>query len=223
MSHDRFRGAVIAGAFVVAAVVFFRLPAAVGGPAPAAAVPLFRRLVVAFFLPAAALGILLILRRIAAREPFRANYARFRGTFELLLDVTAVLIVGLQLLLHGWLIFFHRLGPAPRLWFVPTTLVGLALIVTGNVLPRLRPTSALGIRTPWTLRDERTWNRVHRVGGYVLLAFGLAFLAITIIDFQKVWWVAVPGLVLTLAGLPLYSYVIWRSGQRQDKPPSSHP
>lgn len=204
MSHDRFRAAVIAAAFLIAVLVFLRLPAPL---------PLFQRLVDAFFLPAAALVLILIFKRVAAKDPRRENYARFHSTFELLLDVTVVVLFGLQLLLHGWLIVFHRLGPKPGLALVPTTLAGLALVVVGNVLPRVRPNSAVGIRTPWTLRDERTWTRVHRIGGYLLVGLGLAFLAVTWIDFRKVWWVAVPGLILTLIGLPFLSLILWRSRQ----------
>lgn len=204
MSHDRFRAAVIAAAFLIAVLVFLRLPAPL---------PLFQRLFDAFFLPAAALVLILIFKRVAAKDPRRENYARFHSTFELLLDVTVVVLFGLQLLLHGWLIVFHRLGPKPGLALVPTTLTGLALVVVGNVLPRVRPNSAVGIRTPWTLRDERTWTRVHRIGGYLLVGLGLAFLAVTWIDFRKVWWVAVPGLILTLIGLPFLSLILWRSRQ----------
>ncbi len=217
MSHSRFRAAILVAAFVLAVVVFVQLSAA----ASSEPITLYQRVVVAFFLPAAALGISALIRRLSGEEPFRENYARFRGTFELLLDLTVVLIIGLQLTLQAWIILFHRSGRAPRLWFIPTTLIGLALIITGNVLPRLRPNSTMGIRTPWALRDERTWNRVHRAGGYLLVLFGLALLTVTYLDFQKVWWVAVPGLVLTLAGLPLYSYVISKSGQGQGQTQSS--
>ncbi len=206
MSHDRFRAAVIAAAFLISVLVFLRMPAT----ARPTVVPLIQRLVVAFFLPATALAVLFILKRVAAKEPRRENYAKFRGTFELLLDITVVVLFGLQLLLHGWLIVFHRLDSTPGLGLVPTTLVGLALVIVGNVLPRIRPNSAVGIRTPWTLRDERTWAGVHRAGGYLIMGLGLAFLAVTFIDFHKVWWVVVPGLILTLAGLPLLSFLLWR-------------
>ncbi len=217
MSHSRLRAVIIAATFVLAAVVFLMLPRVAQASPGSPSIPLFQRIVVAFFLPAAAAAIPLILGRIAAKEPFRANYDRFRGTFELFLDLAVVLIVAVQVLLHCWLLFFHRLHPAPRLWFISTTLVGLAMLVAGNFLPRLRPNSALGIRTPWTLRDGRTWARTHRVGGYLLVVFGLAFLAVTVIDFRKVWWVALPGLVFTLAGLPLLSYVYWKTGRRPRK------
>jgi uncharacterized membrane protein len=217
VSHSRFRLILIVAAAVLAVVVFLALPGLAKTAPGSPAIPLRERLIAAFFLPLAAAAVPFIIGRVAAKEPFRANYDRFRATYELLLDLAVVLIVAVQFLLQGWLLVFHRLSHA-RLWFIPTTLVGLTLIIAGNVLPRLRPNSALGIRTPWTLRDERAWSRTHRAAGYLLVFLGLAFLAITLIDFQKVWWVTLTGLVLVLAGLPLLSFFYWRQERSRTAP-----
>ena len=210
MSHSRFRAVLVIASFVLAAAVFLLLPGIAKASPGAPVIPWLERFVAAFFLPAAAALIPLVVGRIAAKEPFRRNYERFRRTYELFLDLTVIVIVVIQVLLHGWLLLFHRLNPAPKLWIVPNALVGLTLLVAGNILPRLRPNSALGIRTPWTLRDERTWTLTHRAGGYLLVLFGLAYLAVVFIDFQKIWWVTIPGLALSLVGLPLLSYLFWR-------------
>lgn len=42
-------------------------------------------------------------------------------------------------------------------------LAGL-LIVVGDVLGKLRWNYTVGIRTPWTLADERAWDMTHRFG-----------------------------------------------------------
>ncbi len=210
MFHDRFRYAVIAAAYAVSIYVFISLPRllAVGGGS-AAALPWFRRGAIAFFFPTAALVVLFIFKALAAKEPYRANYDRFRRTFDILLDVVAVLLVGVHFLLLGQILGV-RAGAGRILMYVPTTLVGLLLIIVGNVMPRLRPNSAMGIRTPWTLGDERVWAGTHRVGGYLLVLFGMGLIVFTYIDFQKLWWVFGPGLFLSLVGLPVYSYALSR-------------
>ena len=49
-------------------------------------------------------------------------------------------------------------------------LVAVVLLgVLGNALPALRPNWFFGIRTPWTLRDDRVWDRTHRVAGHALV------------------------------------------------------
>jgi uncharacterized membrane protein len=221
VSHNRFRTVIVIASFGLAAIVFLMMPGGLRPTPDTPAVSWVVRAAAAFFLPFAAAGLLFVFGRVAAKDPFRENYARFLGTYELLVDLAVALIVAFQVLLGAWMLF-GRMSSAPALWFVPTTLVGLTLMIAGNVLPRLRPNSALGIRTPWTLRDERTWTQTHRAGGYLLVVLGLAFFVVTFIDFQKVWWVAGPGLVLTLIGLPLLSYVFWRSARRLPADPRLH-
>jgi uncharacterized membrane protein len=89
-------------------------------------------------------------------------------------------------------------------------IVGAALVAIGNVLPRARPNWWFGIRTPWTLSNDRVWERTHRIGGYVLMAVGaLAILAsiagVTIASAA----VGVAAAALGL-GLIVYSYLAWR-------------
>lgn len=51
-------------------------------------------------------------------------------------------------------------------------LVAGLLIVVGNVMGKLRWNYTVGIRTPWTLADERVWDKTHRFGGRALVLGG---------------------------------------------------
>ncbi len=61
--------------------------------------------------------------------------------------------------------------------------------------------------------------KTHRAGGYILVVLGVMLVAWTFIDFQGIWWVLGPVAVLTGAGLPLLSYVIWRRVRQAASPP----
>jgi uncharacterized membrane protein len=50
---------------------------------------------------------------------------------------------------------------------------GALLVLVGNYLPKVRYNLAIGVRTPWTLADERVWDRTHRVIGVGLLIAGI--------------------------------------------------
>lgn len=50
---------------------------------------------------------------------------------------------------------------------------GAVLVLVGNYLPKVRYNLVIGIRTPWTLADERVWDRTHRVIGVGLLTAGI--------------------------------------------------
>ena len=61
-----------------------------------------------------------------------------------------------------------------RTWAMRAVVVmlGLTFIAVGNLLPRTRPNVAVGVRTRLTLANSALWTQVHRVGGYVTVAWG---------------------------------------------------
>jgi uncharacterized membrane protein len=72
--------------------------------------------------------------------------------------------------------------------------VCLLFILIGNVMGKLRRNFYLGVRTPWTLADERVWNATHRFAAKTFVAGGLV------------------GLVFSIAGLFLWAILIPLAG-----------
>lgn len=60
-------------------------------------------------------------------------------------------------------------------------LIGTLYVVLGNYLQTLKPNYFIGIRTPWTLENEETWKKTHRLGGKLWLAGGLLTMAISLV------------------------------------------
>jgi uncharacterized membrane protein len=58
---------------------------------------------------------------------------------------------------------------------------GLLLVVTGNYLPKARRNHFIGVRTPWTLADERVWDKTHRFAGPLLMLGGVAIVVATFV------------------------------------------
>lgn len=59
-------------------------------------------------------------------------------------------------------------------------LVLLFIAICGNLLYNARPNLYMGIRTPWTLRNEEVWRRTHHVGGIWCFAAGITGFVICI-------------------------------------------
>jgi uncharacterized membrane protein len=223
VSHDKFRFGLVAAAYLVSILFFVRLPALVSQGVRHGVVLDFVRVTTAFTIPTAALIVVLIFRSLSRRDPLRANYERFRRTYEVSVDLAVALAIGTHLLLLSLAMILQVPFPADTSaghWLsrVPTCLVGIVLFVAGNILPRLRPNYAMGIRTRWTLGDETVWMRTHRAAGYFLVVFGLILIVWTFIDFRKVWWILGPGAALTAVGLPMMSYLISKHKRRPSPP-----
>ena len=51
--------------------------------------------------------------------------------------------------------------------------LGVMMVIMGNIMPKVRMNSYLGLRTPWTMKDENSWKKCQRFGGIVLIIQGL--------------------------------------------------
>ena len=88
----------------------------------------------------------------------------------------------------------------------------LFLVLIGNVMGKLRRNFYLGVRTPWTLADERVWNATHRFAAKTFVAGGLAGIALVFLA-PGIW-----PLCAILAGAlapVVYSLVIYKQLERR--------
>jgi uncharacterized membrane protein len=59
--------------------------------------------------------------------------------------------------------------------------IGALFLVMGNYLPKTRSNRAVGVRTPWTMRSERSWQRTGRLTGWLFAGLGLILLVLAFI------------------------------------------
>lgn len=163
------------------------------------------RFVGAFGMPLVMLGMWLLLRLLPRIDPRRANYAKFADTYDLLVDS----LVGLFLVMHlallantlGWPVSMERVAPV---------LVGLQFIILGNALPRARPNWWFGIRTPWTMSNDRVWTRTHRVGGYLLAGAGVLVFLAAFVPGPFTFTIGIGAVLAATFASVIYSYFAWK-------------
>ena len=94
-------------------------------------------------------------------DPKKRNYETFWPTYRYIGGVVVVFIGLVQL----W-----TLGHALNLSWVSArllpTIFGILIMLFSNVLPRVQPNWIIGIRTPWTLSSDISWQRTHRLAGH---------------------------------------------------------
>lgn len=213
----------LVGMFVMAAIVWPRVPEQIPVHWGIDGVPdrYGGRFEGLLLLPLIAVGLYLLLRVLPRFDPRRANYALFGGVYDLirftvLLFLTIIYAVTL-LIAAGYALDMAQIVPL---------LVGGLFVVIGSVLGKLRPTWFVGIRTPWTLSSARSWNKTHRLGGWVFFIAGLLMAVSGLLRQPIMLLVVIGGFVVGLLGLVLYSYLIWREDQGVQPPtigrPTSH-
>ncbi|MTW14372.1 DUF1648 domain-containing protein [Pseudoduganella eburnea] len=161
-------------------------------------------------IPLIALGLLGLAALLPKIGPRSANLFRSQSAVQTIFLAVLGLLTAVQLVIVAQAL--HVVMIVARI--IPCA-VGLLLVFTGNVLGKMRWNYTIGIRTPWTLANERVWDHTHRFAGRLFVAIG-ALVAI------GVWWKPVQGheaaLMMTgavaIVVLPvLRSYQLWKAHQ----------
>jgi uncharacterized membrane protein len=138
-------------------------------------------------------------------EPRRNNLARSRGLIVVGLLGTLVVMATAQAL-----IVFTALGHNPPVNSIITPLVGFLVIAIGNFLPKSRANFFFGVRTPWTLESDYSWEKTNRWAGRFFVATGLATLAaFVIVGHIAAIVVLTVGLTASAIAAVVMSYVFW--------------
>ena len=143
--------------------------------------------------------------RLGGRENTAAN-----------LQIGKIILTSVMLFLL--IIQLSALAQTLGVGFDMTMVIMLALsvlfIFLGNYMGKVRRNFWMGIRTPWTLASSVTWERTHRLGGWLFVAVGLIGIPFSFVPVLRLWGVIVP-LIAVSAFLYLYSYVCYQRVTRE--------
>lgn len=170
----------------------------------------------AFMIPVVLLVMLAAFHMLPRIDPRSPNYAKFRGTYEIVIVAIMVFMLGVHVV-----VLANSLGRDISVDRVMPVGVGILFMVIGNLLPRMRPNWFIGVRTPWTLSSDRVWDRTHRFGGWLFVAAGALILLSGLVAPQLAYAILIGSAVAVSVGLLAYSYVIWRQEPGRNKPSGS--
>jgi uncharacterized membrane protein len=157
-------------------------------------------------MPAIALGLTLVLALVPRVEPRRSNLLASRKAFFALwiggIIVLAVVHAAIVLAAMG----FDTDAPGTLMVFV-----ALMIGVGGNYLGKVRPNFFIGVRTPWTLSSDLSWEKSHRVMGRLFVFSAIAALAARFAVGTEAGYVVLAA-TLTASALVgiISSYVYWK-------------
>ena len=136
------------------------------------------------------------------------------------------------MLLAGWIICeFVLLGVQAMMTYLalggiipPDTMatgvavmVSVVMIVLGLVIARARPNFFVGVRTPWTLSSDLSWDKTHRWASRVFLAIGLAgLLSLVFLPPAHVTIALITALLTGSLGLAVYSWWVWKNDPNRE-------
>lgn len=139
-------------------------------------------------------------------DPKKANYRKFSSSYHILRLSTAFLFLAMQLIYCILLLDPERINIQQAI----TILIGSFLCVSGNIMPRFRRNYFTGIKTPWTLRDDRIWYKTHRFAGRLWFTGGLLICISTC--FRSISFIIMMIIISALLILPVgYSFWLYQT------------
>lgn len=171
------------------------------------------RIIAVFVLPLFCLVMHFVCLAITGADPKNKNQTKKAETL-------AFSIVPMVSLYSSGMIYANALGMEFNVGTVTITFMGVMFIVIGNLLPKCRRNSTLGIKVSWAINDEENWNKTHRFGGIVWVIGGVLILLSVFLP-EEAMAIALVVIMTALAVIPiLYSYLYYKKQQRGEAPSS---
>lgn len=138
-------------------------------------------------------------------DPRREQYEKFSKSYVLIRSVVILFLTGLHI------ITLTQYDNPQALIRVILFGVALLIAIIGNEMTRFRQTWFVGFRTPWTLSDERVWNRTHREGArFYFLVGAINMLLALLLPTAIAGPILVISILTVSVGIMGYSYLIYR-------------
>jgi uncharacterized membrane protein len=146
-------------------------------------------------------ALFLVLPRL---DPLKKNYKSFRAYY----DNTVIVMAGFFAYLQALMIFWN-LGYAFSFTMAISLAMGALFYYIGILLEHAKQNWFVGIRTPWTMSNEKVWNKTHKLGGKLFKAVGIATILIAILIPQALL-VSVALIMAVALATVVYSYLEFR-------------
>jgi uncharacterized membrane protein len=151
-------------------------------------------------IPLLGMGLTALFSILPCLEPRSDHLLRSKKAYF----VTALSSMILLLSLHTAIIL-QALGWRINVATVAAVGVSILLAVIGNYLSKVRSNFSFGIRTPWTLSSEQSWNKTHRLGGRLLFTLGISGTIAALVNANQLF------LLLILGGtVSIQQFSLWK-------------
>lgn len=160
-----------------------------------------------FLLPALAAGVTVLLMLLPRFDPRSANLVRSSSAYRQVGIAMLVVVTVIQLTT-----VLAAAGRPVNVSLVVGLTIGGLFVVLGNVLGKVRSNFIFGVRTPWTLASDRSWNKTHRLVGRLFVLLGLAVVVAGLVGgYVALFSTLIGGIALILVVGSVYSYRVWKA------------
>lgn len=157
-----------------------------------------------FLLPLILIGICLLFFIIPKIDPLKNNIGKFKNYYEGFIVLFSVFMLSVYMQLILWNIGIE-LSPN----FIFPIGIGILFFYIGILCENSKRNWFIGIRTPWTLSNDKIWDKTNKLGGKLFKLAGIISIIGVFFHDYALLFVIVP-VILVAVFTAVYSYVEYR-------------
>lgn len=162
-----------------------------------------------FLMPLISAAMLLLFIFIPKIDPLKENIEKFRKYYDGFIALIILFLFYLYVLTILW-----NIGVRFDMSRLIAPAFSILFYYIGIFTENAKRNWFIGIRTPWTLSNEKVWDKTHKIGGKLFKIAGLiALLSVFFPDFA-LFFVLIP-VILISAYTIVYSYLEFKKQKTQ--------
>lgn len=111
---------------------------------------------------------------------------------------------------------FNKVENLTSLIIDPSQLIfitlGIIIIILGNIMPKLKMNSMIGLRTTWSMKNEITWKKSQHFGGISFIIVGLLIIIANLFIYPPISILL--SLTILVASLPIDIYYTYKIAKK---------
>jgi uncharacterized membrane protein len=161
-----------------------------------------------FIMPIVLVFVVALIIVLPRADPLRKNIDTFKDYFLNFSLILVIMMYALQIYVILW-----NLGYDVNILYFVIPLMTALFYYMGIMLSNAKQNMTIGIRTPWTLKSEKVWDKTHQRIGHLTKIASVIFLFGLIFPRQAFLFVVVPIVLVFLYSM-FYSYALYEQGRK---------
>ena len=158
--------------------------------------------------PGMMVGFVALFAALPWLSPRKFDVNAFRPTYLYIMIVVLAMLAYMNII-----ILISALGVNMDVGRASEGGVCLLIALLGNVFGKVRRNFYVGIRTPWTIADERVWNKTHRLAAKTSFVAGIVGLIEVIL--HAPFWLPIATVIAGPLAPAIYSLVYYKQLERR--------
>jgi uncharacterized membrane protein len=157
-----------------------------------------------FLMPIITLALTILIFMLPRIDPLKKNVDKFRKYYDGFMMIFVTYMLYIYLITLIW-----NLGYKFNMIQMLTPSFAILFYYCGILMQHAKRNWFIGIRTPWTLSDDKVWDKTHKLGAVLFKISGLLCLIGFVMPQYAIWLVLVPVLSSSIV-LFVYSYLVYK-------------